>query len=189
MNHIDQKLIWAPIIESLTITQSTETLMTSVCLLEIDNRDDKVCVKAHTLVSKGMSFRSSWSSLTCSRMSSRVLLQTMSTWEALANDMLEACCCKATHRHISMTNLSAIVTVNSISTKMTHNCLTVSRDSMKALSTLLTPVEVSSHDHLLLMRSRRVRRIIVTVTLIFSQSKHISRCVKVSSYMLLACNI
>ena len=136
-----------------------------------------------------MSFRSSQSSLTCLRTPSRVLLQVMSIWEALANDMLEACCCKTTHRHTSMINLSAIVTVNLISTEMTHNCLTVSRGDTEVPSTLLAPVKISSHDHLLLARSREVRRIIVTVTLVSLWSKCISRYVKTSSYVLLACDI
>ena len=103
--------------------------------------------------------------------------------------MLEVCCCKITHRHISVINLSAIVIVNLISTKMTHNCLTVSRDSVKMLNTLLTSVEISLCDHSLLIKSREIKRIIIMITLVFSQSKYISRCVKMSSYILLACDI
>ena len=103
--------------------------------------------------------------------------------------MLKVYCCKTTHRHISVINLSAIVAVNLISTKITHNYLTVSRDDVKTLSTLLTPVEISLHDYLLFMRSREVKRIIITVTLVFSQSKYINRYVKMSSYVLLICNI
>ena len=163
--------------------------MTFVYLSEIDNRDNKIHAEACTLVFKGAPFRSLWSSLTCLRISSRVSLKVTGTCEALVNNMLEACCCKTTHRHTSVINLSAIVTVNSISTKMTHNCLTISRGSVEALSTPLAPVEISLCDHLLLVRSREIRRIIVTVTLVFSQSKYISRCAKMSSYVLLACNI
>ena len=184
-----RKLIWALIIESLITAWPTETSTASVCLSEIDNRDDKIDAEACMSVSKDTHFRPSQSSLTCLRTSSRVLLQVTSTWEALANDMLEACCCKATHRHTSVINPSAIVTVNLISTKMAHNCLTVSRGSAEVLSTLLTPVKVSSCDHSLLIRSREIRRIIVTVTLVSLWSKHISRCAKASSYVLLACNI
>ena len=184
-----RRLIWVSIIESLTITQSTGTLTAPVCLSEIDNRDNKVCAEAHTSASEGEPFRPSQSSLTCSKTSLRVSLQVTDTWEALVNDMLEACCYKTTHRHISMINLSVIVTVNSISTKIAYNCLTISRDSIEALSTLLTPAVVSSHDYLLLIRSRRVRRIVVMIMLVFSQSKYISRCVKMSNYMLLACDI
>ena len=184
-----RRLIWVSVIESLTITWPTETSMTPVCLSEIDNRNDKVYAEVCTSVSEDVSFRSSQSSLICLRMSLRVLLQVISTWEVLVNDMLKACCCKTTHRHASVINSSAIVTVNLISTKMTHNYITVSRGDIETLSTLLTPVEISLHDCLLLIRSKRVERIVVMIMLVSSQSKHISRCVKVSSYVLLACNI
>ena len=184
-----RKLIWVLIIGSLTIIWSIRTSTAPVCLSEVDNRNNKIHAKAHTSVSEDTPFRPSQSSLTCLRTSSRVSLQMTGIWEALVNDMLEACCYKTTHRHTSVINSSAIVTVNLISTEMTHNHLTVSRDDVETLSTPLTSAEISSHDHLLLARSRRVRRIIITVTLVFSQSKHISRCAKMSSYMLLACNI
>ena len=65
-----------------------------------------------------------------------------------------------------MIDLSIIVTVNLTSTKIAHNYLTVSRDDIKTSSTLLTLVEISLCDYLLLIRSKEIKRIIIMTTLV-----------------------
>ena len=81
--------------------------------------------------------------------------------------MLKVYCCKTTHKYISVINLSAIVTVNLISTKIIYNYLTISKNNIETLSTLLAPAEISSHNYLLFIRSKEVKRIIIIVTLVF----------------------
>ena len=79
------------------------------------------------------------------------------------NNMLEACYCKTTHRYISIINISIIVTINLISTKIIYNYLTINRDSTEILSTLLTLVKISLYDHLLFIKSKKVKKIIIIV--------------------------